>query len=957
MRLTLVLLGLLAILTSAEPVKRASPKLVLSHYMLGDITEEHAHKDIDDAIAMGIDGFVLNVGYPKLEWVSKTLSHLYGYADYRGGFKLALSLDLYATGAYCYALKQKGDCNGDCNDCGGPMEYNDILKAFLGRDSYFQYGPNNLPFITTFSTGGKTNKDIKAWKEAFADKMYFMPGIDDTPGFWESHPAWWDYWEDLIDGASVWESAWPEVHGTNEGDMSRDLKVMKPLQKAGKGYMIAVSLLQYKNSYGANLYRRGEMNVIKRMENILAMDPQPDIVQLLTWNDGPESHHFGNIWPEQNTDKQPNQYASPLGSDHTGFQPLFSAFIHAWKNGGDMVPASLSKRSGGLVPRVDSIPQGALWHKSIFQSTTCPGGNSKVKYFQAPNGTDAGLDALHWALAVPVNAAGWVADVISDGKSISSTTLKAGLNYGTIEEGISAGTQRLLIRNGATIVAGTDRGRCLSEECHDGIYNFNPQIMGVKSGYDDRECWQVSGKAVLNFEDDGYITGVTQGPIDSDSSCQDTFGETSAPWMWSPLECSKQLNDWFSNTFNTGKFNEAHDDYNKWLPQFAQPMDSQSSHEDCSAWKFLVINSAAHLWEYFDLARTSIEDARGRFSVDKETYFELYWGNVAESLENRNQFLNAIAVALGTLITAASLATGMAPIALAGPAVGGLISVGILHQTTHEVNIGNKIKVETIGRTWLDGWGDVLQPVADDLTYGTGKSGDIDVQDIFKDGSWVLSNNKPILALSSSNDIGKALYHLILGAIINISWKSQNVYLACHDMTETEYQAQEKKGIRSGSNDTRLRFWYDGTGCFYQGVKPKSYIDGTYGYQIRPPGFGDLFEPNNPNNNPLDIPFDTHDIVISSLEGFKKGGFNYTLSDKDVTEALFNFGETSTVRDMARIPGFFQIPICWWKPWKGADLTHERELEVFFGNLAKVSTHDENGYLSDCWNKKDDWNR
>ncbi|KAM0558130.1 hypothetical protein ACHAPJ_005297 [Fusarium lateritium] len=803
--------------------------------------------------------------------------------------------------------------------------------------------------------------------------MYFMPGIDDTPGFWESHPAWWDYWEDLIDGASVWESAWPEVHGTNEGDMSKDLKVMKPLQKAGKGYMIAVSLLQYKNSYGANLYRRGEMNLIKRMQNILTMDPQPDIVQLLTWNDGPESHHFGNIWPEQNTDKQPNQYASPKGSDHTGFQPLFSAFIQAWKNGGGMVPATLSKRSSGLEPRAEAIPQGAIWHKSIFQSTTCPGGSSKVKYFQAPNGTDAGLDAVHWALAVPANAAGWTVVVVSNGKSISSNTLKAGLNYGTVEKGISEGTQRLLIKNGGTVVAGSDRGRCLSKECHDGIYNFNPQIMGVKTDYDDRECWQVSGKAVLMYEDDGYVTGVTQGPVDSDSSCQDTFGETSAPWMWKPLEVSRQLKGWFSNTFNTGKFVKGHDDYNKWLPQFGQPMDVQSSHEDCkwgghceaidctkttagSAWKFLVINSAAHLWEYFDMARNSIDDASDRFSVDKETYFELYWGNVAESIENRNQFLNAIAITLGTLITAASLATGMEAVALAGPAVGGLISVGILHDTTKDVNIGNKIHVETIGRNWLNGWKDVLQPVADDLTYGTGTSGDINVQDIFEDGSWVLSNNKPILALSNEKDIGKALYHMILGAVINISWKSQNVYLACHDMTKAEYEEQQRKGFRSGSNDTRLNLWHDGTGCFYQGVKPKDYpLDGTKGYQIRPPGFGEMYEPGNPDNNPLEIPYDTHDIIISSLEGYRKGGLNYTLSEKDVTDAVFDLGDSSTVRDVVRIPGFFQIPICWGHPAEEVELTHERELEVFFGNLAQVKSHTQNGYLRHCWYDKDKW--
>lgn len=110
---------------------------------------------------------------------------------------------------------------------------------------------SRIATLTTiaFSTGGKTNKDIKTWKDSFANQMYFMPGIDDTPGFWESHPAWWDYWEDLIDGAMVWESAWPQVHETTkDGDMSRDLKVIGPLQKAGKGYMIAVSLLQYKNS-------------------------------------------------------------------------------------------------------------------------------------------------------------------------------------------------------------------------------------------------------------------------------------------------------------------------------------------------------------------------------------------------------------------------------------------------------------------------------------------------------------------------------------------------------------------------------------------------------------------------------------------------------------------------------------------------------------------------------------
>ncbi|TVY69950.1 hypothetical protein Focb16_v002062 [Fusarium oxysporum f. sp. cubense] len=216
MRLSILFTGLLASLAAARSIEeRAAPKLVLSHYMLSDITEEHAPKDVADAIAMGRDGFFLNVGYPKLDWVPQTLRHLYGYAD-----------DL-ATGTWCYDKKLG-------NDCGGPKEYETSLKSFLGRDSYLRYGPDNFPFITNFSTGRQTDKYFTAWKNSFANEMYFVPGIDDTPGFWESYPAWWGYWGDLIDGASVWESAWPEVHGTNEGDLSRDIKAMGPLQKKGK---------------------------------------------------------------------------------------------------------------------------------------------------------------------------------------------------------------------------------------------------------------------------------------------------------------------------------------------------------------------------------------------------------------------------------------------------------------------------------------------------------------------------------------------------------------------------------------------------------------------------------------------------------------------------------------------------------------------------------------------------
>ena len=65
--------------------------------------------------------------------------------------------------------------------------------------------------------------------------------------------------------------------------------------------MIGLSFLQYKNAYGTNLYRQGELNFPARMKSILGMSPRPAFVQVQTWNDGPEAHYFGNLWDEQNT--------------------------------------------------------------------------------------------------------------------------------------------------------------------------------------------------------------------------------------------------------------------------------------------------------------------------------------------------------------------------------------------------------------------------------------------------------------------------------------------------------------------------------------------------------------------------------------------------------------------------------------------------------------------------------
>jgi glucan endo-1,3-alpha-glucosidase len=77
-----------------------------------------------------------------------------------------------------------------------------------------------------------------------------------------------------------------------------------------------MSSLQYKHlaKFG-NWYRAGGSNFHLRMHQIL--DLQPDFVEVLTWNDGGESHYIGNLWPSASTkDADYSVYTNDY--DHTG---------------------------------------------------------------------------------------------------------------------------------------------------------------------------------------------------------------------------------------------------------------------------------------------------------------------------------------------------------------------------------------------------------------------------------------------------------------------------------------------------------------------------------------------------------------------------------------------------------------------------------------------------------------
>lgn len=338
---------------------------VFAHYMAGTTTEEHVAIDINDAIRMGLDGFVLNVGNPLASYTNATLAYMFDYAA-KTDFKLLINIDL----------------NGAAGASLGLFDFTSLLKKYVGHDSYFK-GPNDAPFISAFSDGGQSISNWTEFLTSVSDKTYFVPDFDQTDGYYSATTGWWSKYGDLVDGLFSWESLWPQdpkvgIGAAFAGDTSLDEIVISGSAAHNKTYMVGLSTLQYKDAYGANYYREGGLNLPVRIENILKMSPSPDFAQILTWNNGPESHYIGNLWSESNDDYLASLYSGSTW-DHTAWQPIFTSFITAFKAG---LPASK------MAPPKNSsaVAVGALWYKTILQDAIC--GNILCNIIEALAGGD-----------------------------------------------------------------------------------------------------------------------------------------------------------------------------------------------------------------------------------------------------------------------------------------------------------------------------------------------------------------------------------------------------------------------------------------------------------------------------------------------------------------------------------------------------------------------------------------
>ncbi|KAI5807203.1 glycoside hydrolase [Geopyxis carbonaria] len=334
MRISNVFAALLATALSVfpGPAAAAVDKQVFAHFMLGDISTSAWDTAITNASAAGISGFALNVnaGYPS---PLNAIHDAYAAAERSSTpFSMFISFDF---------------CCGDFSA--------DTITSWLQelQDSTAQAKVDGRTFVSTFE--GSSAVGVWDTVRANVGSLYVVPSFTYTGGV-DAIGANLD----SLDGAFNWE-VWPQSTGnmTTDGDkMYQDV-----LQPAGKTYMMGVSPWMYANiegtSYSKNWIRSSDTLWFDRWEQVV--DLQPDLVEIITWNDFGESHYIGGLGDGTVPDEM-SAYVD--NCNHEAWQQPLAYYIAAYKAGTRDVP----------VP--DKAVGAVFWYRTTPKDVCSDGGTS-----------------------------------------------------------------------------------------------------------------------------------------------------------------------------------------------------------------------------------------------------------------------------------------------------------------------------------------------------------------------------------------------------------------------------------------------------------------------------------------------------------------------------------------------------------------------------------------------------
>lgn len=355
------LAALLAVLF-ALPCSAQRARMVFAHYMVTnqDYVGDDGHnaeakiaayeREIQQAQALGIDGFALNVG----GWLHETYYIRYTSEIFEAALRLHSGFKLFFSADMC---------------CGnGASDVEDMMRRFAGntryRDIYLQR--DGKAVLTTFA-GDKLG--TAAWQQIRTDlatgtnpstvrEPAALPEVADPPNnaalgtffvpafFWGGElpkkaavEAGVQQWRSVLDGAFYWGIAGVPGSGGPVDQLPSSTAYASTLHAAGKLYMAPVCF----QFWGANANRYYEYSGGAGMGALWKQaieTTHPEWVEIITWNDFIEGTYISpiddpNRYPQANFLTGTGVPAGTLGyfHDHGGVDGLMRFYITWYKTG------------------------------------------------------------------------------------------------------------------------------------------------------------------------------------------------------------------------------------------------------------------------------------------------------------------------------------------------------------------------------------------------------------------------------------------------------------------------------------------------------------------------------------------------------------------------------------------------------------------------------------------------
>jgi glucan endo-1,3-alpha-glucosidase len=196
------------------------------------------------------------------------------------------------------------------------------------------------------------------------------------------------------------------------------------------------------------------------MAQVLAV--KPPFIEILTWNDGPESTYIGNVWPYSIENSPSHAYIDDF--NHTGWQTLYKSFIKAYKAGDSSIAS--------ILPTTGSV-EGFFWYRPLLVDGICT--NDPLG---KPGSFDTAEDAIQVAVTLSADMAGSLIQVYSDGTKLESVVGVEGLNSFSAY-GVKVGNQYVEVTKAdyTIIISATGSTPVVSTA---DLCNYNYQVVTLK---------------------------------------------------------------------------------------------------------------------------------------------------------------------------------------------------------------------------------------------------------------------------------------------------------------------------------------------------------------------------------------------------------------------------------------------------------------------------------------------